>query len=67
MVDAQAGLRWKTLEVGVDVLNLGDVAWREGQFAAASQLPGETKPPAQGMSFTPGWPRTAIAHATVSW
>jgi outer membrane receptor protein involved in Fe transport len=67
VVDAQVGLKWKVLEVGVDVLNVGDVAWREGQFAVASKLPAETMAPAQGMSFTPGWPRTALAHATVSW
>jgi outer membrane receptor protein involved in Fe transport len=67
LVDAQAGLRWRGLEVTVDVLNVGDVAWREGQFAVASKLPLETNPPAQGISFTPGLPRTAILHSSVTW
>jgi outer membrane receptor protein involved in Fe transport len=67
LVDLQAGLRWKAVELGVDVINVGDVAWREGQFAVASKLPLETTPPAQGISFTPGWPRTALVHGVVSW
>ena len=67
LVDLEAGLRWRAVEVGVDVINVADVAWREGQFAVASKLPLEAMPPAQGMSFTPGWPRTAMVHGVVSW
>jgi hypothetical protein len=67
MVDAQAGLRWRAVEIGVDVLNVGDVAWREGQFAVNSRLPLEGPNPAEGISFTPGLPRTALVHGAVSW
>jgi outer membrane receptor protein involved in Fe transport len=67
VVDAEAGLRWKALEVGVDVLNVGDVAWREGQFAVSSRLPLEGTSPPEGISFTPGLPRTALVHGAVSW
>jgi outer membrane receptor protein involved in Fe transport len=67
IVNAQAGLRWKSFELGVDVLNVGNVNWREGQFAVNSRLPGEGPTPPTGVSFTPGVPREAIAHAIVYW
>ncbi len=51
---AQAGLRWKNFELGVDVINVGDAAWREGQFAVNARLPGEGPRPPTGMSFTLG-------------
>jgi TonB family protein len=41
MVDAEAGVRWKNIEFLEELLNVGDVAWREGQFAVDSRLPGE--------------------------
>jgi TonB family protein len=67
LFNAQAGLRWRSFEVGVDVLNIGNTEWREGQFAVNSRLPGEGPNPPEGMSFTPGIPREAIAHAILYW
>ncbi len=67
MVDAEAGLRWKRLELLLTVLNVANVNWREGQFAVSSRLPSEQANPAPGMSFTPGIPRTVMADATVFW
>ena len=67
MVDAEAGLRWKNLELVADLFNVADVAYREGQFAVQSRLPGEatrpTQPRPQGVTFTPGLPRTLMVHA----
>jgi outer membrane receptor protein involved in Fe transport len=65
--NAEAGLRWRFLELGVDAINLANVAWREGQFAVNSRLPGEGPNPPTGMSFTPGVPRELIAHAILYW
>ena len=67
LLNAQAGLRWKNFELGADLLNIGNVAWREGQFAVNSRLPGEGPNPRTGMSFTPGIPREVIGHAVVYW
>ena len=67
LFNAQAGLRWKNFELGADLLNIGDVAWREGQFAVNARLPGEGPNPPTGMSFTPGIPREVIGHALVYW
>jgi TonB family protein len=67
LFNAQAGLRWKNFELGADIINIGDVAWREGQFAVNARLPGEGPNPPIGMSFTPGEPREVIAHALVYW
>ena len=74
VVNAGIGARWRFLEVGADVLNVANVAWREGQFEVQSVLPGElpqvramNKPPPAGISFTPGIPRTLMTHAAVYW
>ncbi|MGO8997907.1 MAG: TonB-dependent receptor [Polyangiaceae bacterium] len=67
LFNAQAGLRWKLIELGVDILNIGNVDWREGQFAVNSRLPGEGPNPPTGVSFTPGIPREVIGHAIVYW
>jgi TonB family protein len=67
VLNAQVGIRWKMLELGADILNVGDTAWREGQFAVNSRLPGEGPRPPAGMSFTPGEPREVIGHAVVYW
>jgi outer membrane receptor protein involved in Fe transport len=67
LFNAQVGVRWNRFEVGVDMLNIGDVAWREGQFAVSSRLPGEGPNPPQGMSFSPGIPREVIAHGIIYW
>ncbi len=66
LVDANAGLRWKNLEVGVDAQNLLGARWREVQFASESRLPYEPAP-VTGIHYTPGWPRTVIGRATVYW
>jgi outer membrane receptor protein involved in Fe transport len=70
--DAEAGLRWKNLAIVADLFNLADVAYREGQFAVQSRLPGEAIPSnpsagPQGVSFTPGLPRTLVVHAAIYW
>ena len=67
VVSAQAGVRWKHLELVADVFNVGDVRWREGQFEVNSQLPGEGTNRPAGISFTPGLPRTFMMHAAVYW
>jgi outer membrane receptor protein involved in Fe transport len=66
LVDAQAGARWKQLELMVDVLNALDSGWREGQFALTSRTRYE-RAPVTGISFTPGWPREVVGRATVYW
>jgi TonB family protein len=66
-LNAELGLRWRFVEVAADVLNVGDLVYREGQFAVSSRLPGEKPNPPQGISFTPGIPRTGLVHAIVYW
>jgi TonB family protein len=67
VVDGQLGVRWKNLEVVGDLMNIGDLTYREGQFAVASRLPGEGPNPPEGISFTPGLPRTFLGHAALYW
>jgi TonB family protein len=69
VVNVGLGARWKALELGADVLNVADVAWREGQFEVQSRLPSEpvNSIPQPGISFTPGLPRTLLTHATLYW
>jgi len=67
LVDAQAGARWKNVELAANLLNVGDVTWREGQFAVQSRAPGEGPNPPVGISFTPGIPRTLLGSASVYW
>jgi TonB family protein len=69
VVNVGAGVRWKFVELGADVLNVANVTWREGQFEVQSRLPNEpVNPiPQPGISFTPGIPRTLMTHATVHW
>ncbi|MFO0611468.1 MAG: TonB-dependent receptor [Polyangiaceae bacterium] len=66
IVDANAGLRWKLLELGVDVQNLFDATWREVNFATDSRMPYEPET-VSGINYSPGWPFTAIGRATVYW
>ena len=66
LVDVQAAVRWRNLELALEVLNLTDAVWREGQFEVTSRLPNEAKP-VDGVSFTPGWPREILGHATLYW
>src|SRR6185312_10608596 len=42
-------------EIGLDVQNLLNTAWRETQFETQSRLQGEPGP-VDGISFTPGMP-----------
>jgi hypothetical protein len=66
VVDLDAGLRWKNLEGSIDVQNVFDAAWREVNFATTSRL--RTEPVSvTGIHYTPGWPRTVMAKATVYW
>jgi hypothetical protein len=66
IVDATAGLRWKQIEAGLDVQNLFDATWREVQFATTTRLAYETAP-VTGIHYSPGWPRTVMAHGTFYW
>ncbi len=66
VVDANAGLRWKNIEMAVDAQNLLGATWREVQFATESRLAYEPAP-VTGIHYTPGWPRTVIGRATVYW
>jgi hypothetical protein len=65
--NAEAGIRYRFVEVSADLLNIANTTYREGQFAVNSRLPGEGPSPPQGVSFTPGTPRTLIAHAIAYW
>ncbi len=67
MVDVEAGLRWRYVELVGSIFNVANVDWREGQFAVDSRLPGEAARPPTGMSFTPGIPRTYMGHLAVYW
>lgn len=66
LIDAQAGARWRELEVGVDVLNLLNAAWREAQFATTSRLSWEPAA-VTGIDYVPGWPMTIMGHAMYYW
>ncbi len=65
-VDANAGLRWKNLELAVDAQNLFDSKYREVNFASTSKLAYEPAP-VTGIHYSPGWPLTVIGRATVYW
>jgi TonB family protein len=65
--NGELGVRYRFIEVGLDLLNIGNTTWREGQFAVKSRLPGEGPSPIQGLSFTPGIPRTLFGHAVGYW
>jgi hypothetical protein len=66
IVDANAGLRWKDVEAGVDVQNLFNAKWREVSFATDTRLRWEPNV-VSGIHYSPGWPFTAIARLTVYW
>jgi hypothetical protein len=38
LVDARAALRWGPLETGIDLYNLLDADWYDGEFVYASQF-----------------------------
>lgn len=54
LVDASAGLRLKEIELGVDVFNLLDASWYDGQFVYASNF-----------SRSPNPARVPFRHVTV--
>jgi outer membrane receptor protein involved in Fe transport len=66
VVDANAGLRWKNVELAVDLQNLTNARWREVQFATDTRLKYEPKV-VSGIHYSPGWPFTAVGRATVYW
>jgi hypothetical protein len=65
-LDANAGVRWKNVEAGVDVQNVLDAKYREVNFANESRLAYEPAP-VNGIHYSPGWPRTVMARAAVYW
>jgi len=66
LINAEAGARWRDLELGVDVLNLLNATWREAQFATTSRLAWEPAA-VTGINYAPGWPVTILAHGTYYW
>lgn len=66
LVDANAGLRWKNIEVAVDAQNLLNATWREVQFATESRMSYESAS-VTGIHYTPGWPRTVMGRGTLYW
>jgi TonB family protein len=65
--NAEAGIRYRFVELSADLLNIANSQYREGQFAVNSRLPGEGPNPPAGVSFTPGLPRTVVGHAIAYW
>jgi TonB family protein len=66
LVDATAGVRWKELELGLDVFNLLDARWYDGQFVYPANFGRETSPsllPTRLVSVGP--PRTALLSLTL--
>jgi len=61
------GVRYGRYQADLQVINLADAVYREGQFAVASRLPGEGPNPPEGISFTPGVPRTFIGSLSIRW
>jgi outer membrane receptor protein involved in Fe transport len=66
VVDANAGLRWKSIEAGVDIQNLFDTRWREVNFATDTRL-GYEPGVVSGIHYSPGWPFTAIGRLSYYW
>lgn len=66
VVDANAGVRYRNVEAGIDVQNLLDAKWREVQFATTTRLAYEPVP-VTGIHFSPGWPRTVMGRVAVYW
>jgi outer membrane receptor protein involved in Fe transport len=63
-LDANAGVRWKNVEGGVDVQNVFAAKYREVNFANESRLAYEPAP-VTGIHYTPGWPRTVMVRGAV--
>jgi len=66
LVDVSAGLRLKEVELGVDVMNLLDADWYDGQFTFASNFGRSPNPPLVPFRHvTVGPPRTIFASLTL--
>ncbi len=63
-VDLEGGLRWKEVEVGVDIQNLFNATWREVSFATETRLAYEPRS-LTGVHYSPGWPFTAVGHVAL--
>jgi outer membrane receptor protein involved in Fe transport len=67
VVSGLLGVRYDRYEASLSVINIGNEVYREGQFAVSSRLPGEGPNPPEGISFTPGVPRTFIGSLSIRW
>lgn len=66
LIDASAGLRLKEIELGVDVFNLFDANWYDGQFVYASNFSRVKSPPRVPFRHvTVGPPRTLFFSLTL--
>jgi iron complex outermembrane receptor protein len=66
LIDASAGLRLKEIELGVDVFNLLDSGWYDGQFVYASNFSRAASPPRVPFRHvTVGPPRTFFFSLTL--
>jgi len=66
LLDMSAGLRFDRVELGVDVFNLLDVDWYDGQFTYASNFARAPNPPlVPARHVTIGPPRTVFASFTL--
>jgi TonB family protein len=66
LIDASAGLRWREVELGVDVFNLLDANWYDGQFVYASNFARSRTPsrvPSRHVTIGP--PRTLFFSLTL--
>ncbi|HEY3803443.1 MAG TPA: TonB-dependent receptor [Kofleriaceae bacterium] len=61
------GVRYDRYETSLSVINIANDVYREGQFAVNSRLPGEGPNPVEGISFTPGTPRTYLLSLSIRW
>lgn len=66
LLGAMVGTRYKDVEMVFDVQNILGTRWREVAFAGTSRLPYEPEA-VTGVHYTPGWPRTVMARATLYW
>ncbi len=73
VVDLLAQYRWRNVELGLDLLNLGDVDWQEAVFADTSCTArevrtgrcGNPRGPREDIHFTPGDPFGVRGRLTV--
>lgn len=63
LLDARAGVRVGPFELTLDVQNLLDARWRDGEFVFASKWSGDSLLPAR--QFTAGMPRTVFVSLEV--